>query len=52
MEYKDMKLPGRAECGKPCGSLILDVDTVLERYHNGISGGASSRRKSLRLSRG
>lgn len=49
-KYKEMKFPGRAEFGKPCGSLILDVGTVLERYHNGISGGAISRRKSSRLS--
>ena len=49
-EYRDMKMPGRANERKPCGSRILDVDKVLGRYINGCDC-ASSVRKSLRLSR-
>lgn len=47
-DYQKMKMPGRADNGKPCGSLILDVDKVLDRYHHG-RGFASGVRKSLRL---
>lgn len=47
-DYQKMKMPGRADNGKPCGSLILDVDKVLDRYHQG-RGFASGVRKSLRL---
>jgi hypothetical protein len=28
-----MKMPGRANEREPCGSIILDVDKVLDRYH-------------------
>jgi len=49
-EYEDMKMPWRADAGKPCGSTILDVDKVLGLYLKGDSC-TPSKRKSGRISR-
>ena len=49
-EYEDMKMPWRADAGKPCGSIILDVDDVLGLYLKGDSC-TPSKRKSGRISR-
>ena len=49
-KYRHMKMPGTANEREPCGSIILDVDKVLDRYLNGCVC-ESSTRKSSRLAR-
>ena len=50
MDYQDMRLPGRVNVRKPCGSIILDVGMVLGLYLN-EDYCTPSKRKSGRISK-